>query len=78
MIIAEYVLGIISVGIFLLSLEFKIYGLLWVSIVIFGVFICSVLPGLIQFTCEKMSPLGEATVSGICFGFGELFSFLMV
>ena len=78
MIMVEYVVGIIASVMLLISLEFKIYILFWLSIALFGMFIYSVLPGLIQFTCEQMHPLGEATVSGTSFGFGELFSFLMV
>ena len=60
----------VSLGLFLISLEFKNMILYWTSIVLFGASLYSILPGVIQYACESMHPVGEATVSGLLFGFG--------
>ena len=66
----DYIVGIVSLGLFLMGLKFKNMIFYWTSIVLFGASLYSVLPGVIQYACESMHPIGEATVSGLMFGIG--------
>ena len=77
-ILIDYIIGIISLACFLIGLKLKLMFVFWVGIVLFGASIYTVLPGVIEYACESMHPIGEATVTGLLFGFGELFSFGIV
>ena len=69
---------IITLGILFLGLWVEMKWIFWLGVILLGIFGFPILPNLIEYACESLYPVGEATISGLLIAGGQLMSFLTV
>lgn len=77
MIIILCIGAIICLTLMLVSLILQFTPLYWIAVAGFGFFVIPIIPALVEYTCEGVYPVGEATVTGILLAGQSFFSFAL-